>query len=188
MQAKEMSWVAFFAALMAVLAQLSIPLPFSPVPLTGQILGVFLAGAILGRKLGTVAVLVYLLLGAVGLPVFARGGAGIARFLGPTGGYLWGFLLGVYFLGWVTDGSSKLSFLRAAGGMFVCLVVVYALGTLQLAYLMKLTLSKAVALGVLPYVPLDLAKMVLAALVSVRVRRALGEAGLLPLPGGRKNP
>ncbi|MGI9951619.1 biotin transporter BioY [Moorellaceae bacterium AZ2] len=188
MQAKEISWVALFTALMAVLAQVSIPLPFTPVPITGQILGVFLAGAILGRRLGTLAVLVYLLLGAVGLPVFARGTAGIARFLSPTGGYLWGFLLGVYFLGWIIDGSSKLSYLRVAGGMFGCLVVVYALGTAQLAYLMQLTWFKALAMGVLPYVPLDLAKLALAALVSVRVRRALQEAGLLPFPAGRKTP
>ncbi|HBT46897.1 MAG TPA: biotin transporter BioY [Peptococcaceae bacterium] len=183
MKAKEMSWVALFAALIAVLAQVSITLPFTPVPLTGQTLGVFLAGVVLGRRLGAMAVLVYLLLGAAGLPVFARGGAGIARFFGPTGGYLWGFLAGVYLQGWITGSSPRLSYLRAAGGMVVCLAAVYGLGVLQLAYLMKLPLSKALAMGVLPYVPLDLAKLVLAALVGVRVRRALGEAGLLPLPG-----
>lgn len=185
MQAREISMVALFTALIAVLAQISIPLPFTPVPITGQILGVFLAGAILGRRLGTIAVLVYLLLGAIGLPVFARGGAGIARFLGPTGGYLWGFVIGVYLLGWIVEGG-KISYFRVVSGMLACLAVVYFLGTLQLAYLLHLTWGKALILGMIPYIPLDLAKLVLAAAVSLQVRRSLHRAGLLPGPGNQE--
>lgn len=182
MRIKELTVIALFAGIMAVLAQVAIPLPFSPVPITGQILGLFLTGALLGRRLGTWAVLLYLILGALGLPVFARGGAGIARLLGPTGGYLWGFLVGVYLLGWVVDKGNKLTFLRAAGGMLLCLGAVYILGALQLAYLMHLPWQKAFLLGVVPFVPLDILKLLLASVLSVKLRRILKEAGLLSFP------
>lgn len=176
---KELTVAALFAGIMAVLAQVAIPLPFSPVPITGQILGLFLTGALLGRRLGTWAVLLYLILGAIGLPVFSRGGAGIAHLLGPTGGYLWGFLVGVYLLGWMVDRGDKFTFLRTAGGMLICLAAVYILGTLQLAYLMHIPWKKAFLLGVLPFVPLDIVKLFLASVLSVKLRRILKQAGLL---------
>lgn len=182
MRTKELTIVALFAGIMAVLAQVAIPLPFSPVPITGQILGLFLTGALLGRRLGTWAVLLYLILGALGLPVFARGSAGVARLLGPTGGYLWGFLIGVYLLGWVVDKGNKFTFLRAAGGMLLCLGVVYILGALQLAYVMHLPWQKALLLGVVPFVPLDMVKLLLASVLSVKLRRILKQAGLLSFP------
>lgn len=182
MQVREISLAAVFAALISVLAQISIPLPFTPVPVTGQMLGIFLAGAILGRRLGTIAVLAYLLLGAIGLPVFARGGAGIGALLGHSGGYLWGFALGVYLLGWIVEGGKNLSYFRTAGGMLACLIVVYLMGALQLAYILHLNWEKALLLGVLPYIPLDLAKLALAAAVSLPVRRSLQHAKLLPGP------
>lgn len=180
MKAKDMALVALFAALIAVLAQVAVPLPFSPVPITGQVLGVFLVGAILGKNRGTLAIIVYLLLGAIGLPVFARGGAGLAAFVRPSGGYLWGFALGVYVMGLILErGKEEPGYGRLAAGMFACLVIIYVLGTIQLMYLLHLDLAKGLLLGVLPYIPLDLAKMVLAAAISLRVRRALLQAGLL---------
>ncbi|CEP68975.1 BioY protein [Moorella glycerini] len=181
MRTKDMALVALFAALVAVLAQVAIPLPFSPVPITGQVLGVFLAGAILGKNRGTLAIIVYLLLGAIGLPVFARGGAGLAAFARPSGGYLWGFALGVYVMGLVLErGKGEPRYGRLAAGMFTCLVVIYVLGTIQLMYLLHLNLVKGLLLGVLPYIPLDLAKLVLAVAVSFQARRALQQAGYLP--------
>jgi biotin transport system substrate-specific component len=176
-----MALVALFAALVAVLAQISIPLPFSPVPITGQVLGVFLAGAILGKNRGTLAMAVYLLLGAIGLPVFARGGAGLAACVSPSGGYLWGFILGVYSMGLVLErGKGEPGYGRTAAAMLLGLAVVYLLGTLQLSYLLHLNLLKGLLLGAIPYLPLDLAKLALAVTVSLQVRRALGQAGYLP--------
>lgn len=183
MPLKSMTLAAVFSTLIAFLAQLSLPLPFSPVPVTGQTLGVFLAGAILSKKTGTLAVFGYLLLGAVGLPVFARGGAGLAVFLGPTGGYLWGFVLGVYLMGLLLEkGGPDPGYFRLAAGMILCQVAVYILGTLQLSYYLNLTFTRGLILAVGPYIPLDLLKLFLATIVSFRARRVLQRAGYLPAP------
>ncbi|BCV20100.1 biotin transporter BioY [Moorella sp. Hama-1] len=180
MRTRDITLIALFAALVAVLAQVSIPLPFTPVPITGQVLGVLLAGAILGKNKGTLAMVVYLLLGAIGLPVFARSGAGLAAFASPSGGYLWGFILGVYAMGLILEmGQSEPGYLRLIVAMLLCLVVVYTLGTLQLMAILHVDLVKGLFLGVIPYIPLDLAKLVVAAAVGCRVRRALRQAGFL---------
>ncbi|MGI9861066.1 biotin transporter BioY [Moorella naiadis] len=189
MRTRDITLVALLAALVAVLAQISIPLPFTPVPITGQVLGVLLAGAILGKNKGTLAMVVYLLLGAIGLPVFARGGAGLATFASPSGGYLWGFILGVYAMGLILErGHSEPGYPRLIAGMLLCLVVVYTLGTLQLMALLHVNLVKGLLLGVIPYIPLDLAKLILAAAVSYRVRRALRQAGFLVPREARRQP
>lgn len=186
MRTRDMALVALFAALVAVLAQVSIPLPFSPVPITGQVLGVLLAGAILGKNKGTLAMLVYLMMGTIGLPVFNRGGAGIAHFATPSGGYLWGFVVGVYIMGLVLEGRrGEPGYTRLVAAMLACLAVVYTLGTLQLSYLLHLSLAKGLLLGVIPYIPLDLAKLALAAAIGIQARRALRQAGYLPVPQGR---
>lgn len=180
MRTHDITLVALFAALVAVLAQVSIPLPFTPVPITGQVLGVLLAGAILGKNKGTLAMVVYLLLGAIGLPVFARGGAGLAAFVSPSGGYLWGFILGVYVMGLLLEmGQSEPGYPRLIAAMLLCLGIVYTLGTLQLMAILRVNLVKGLFLGVIPYIPLDLAKLVLAAIVSHQTRRALRQAGFL---------
>ena len=89
MSLRELNRIALITALIAVLARLSIPLPFSPVPVTGQLIGIFLAGLLLGGRNGFLAVLAYLLLGAAGAPVFSYGLGGPAVLFGPSGGYLW---------------------------------------------------------------------------------------------------
>ncbi|MDN5347927.1 MAG: biotin transport system substrate-specific component [Clostridia bacterium] len=178
---RNMALAALMAAMIAALAQVAIPLPFTPVAITGQIFGVFLAGAVLGANLGTMSILVYVLLGAIGLPVFAKGGAGLGVLLGPSGGYIWGFILGTYVLGKIVEaGVTEVSYLRLATGMLVCLLIVYTLGTLQLAFLLRLTFLKALLLGVIPYIPLDMAKLLVASGLSLAVRRSLAGAGLLP--------
>ncbi|MDK2820593.1 MAG: biotin transport system substrate-specific component [Clostridia bacterium] len=184
MKTKDLALIALFAALISVLAQISIPLPFSPVPITGQVLGVVLAGAILGRNKGTLAIIVYLLMGAIGLPVFAQGGSGLAAFVKPSGGYLWGFVLGVYAMGLILEmGKKEVGYLRLVISMFVCLMVVYLFGTLQLIYVLQLTPIKGFLLGVAPYIALDIAKILLGAAVSYRVRNALQQAGYIKYSG-----
>ncbi|NLW08108.1 MAG: biotin transporter BioY [Clostridia bacterium] len=180
MPLKSLTLAAMFAVVIAFLAQISIPLPFSPVPVTGQTLGVLLAGTILGKNTGTLAVLGYLLMGAVGLPVFARGGAGLAVFVGPTGGYLWGFVLGVYIMGMFLEKSKhEIGYLRLAAGMVLCLAVLYALGTLQLCYYLQLGFAEAFILAVVPYIPMEILKSSLAVVISYRARKVLKKAGYL---------
>lgn len=177
MQTKNYILCGLFAALMAIMAQISVPIPFSPVPITGQTFGVFLVGGILGSLMGTVAMLVYILMGAVGMPVFHNAQGGIHIVLGPTGGYLWGFVLGVYLLGKVVERKSTYG--RMAAGMGICQLAIYSLGTLQLGFITGLGLPQALMMGVVPFIPLDAAKLFAAAGLSLAVRQQLLKAGLL---------
>ena len=175
---KKLILSSLFAAITALLAQISFPLPFSPVPLTGQTFAVFLTGALLGKCWGAVSLLLYILLGAAGLPVFHNAQGGLQIILGPTGGFLWGFVLGSYFLGKCVE--SRDSYLALLLGMFLCLLTYFALGTLQLSYIAGLDLRQALLLGVLPFLPLDLVKLFAAAQLCLAVKRRLAGTGLLP--------
>ena len=183
MRTRSLTLPPIFAAVTSVLAQVSIPVPFSPVPITGQMLGVFLTGAILGSRLGTISVLTYILLGTVGLPVFAQGRSGPGVLLGPSGGYLTGFVAGTYLLGKIIErGKGPAAYGRTAAGMGLCLLVTYATGCTQLALVLNLAPSRALPVGVLPFLPLDLLKLALATALAVPVRRSLQAAGFLPAP------
>lgn len=165
-----------FAAITALLAQVSILLPFSPVPITGQVFGVFLAGGILGGYWGPLSMLVYLLLGAAGLPVFSNAQGGLHIILGPTGGYLLGFVVGSYFLGKLAE--KRNSYPITVSGMLICLAFIYSLGAFQLALLAGLNLKQTLLLGVLPFLPLDVIKLFAAAGLTLAVKRKLLRAGL----------
>ncbi|MEW6398285.1 MAG: biotin transporter BioY [Bacillota bacterium] len=180
MKVRPLILAALFAAVLSALARLAIPIPFSPVPVTGQMCGVFLAGAVLGSRLGSFSVLVYVLLGAFGLPVFAQGRAGPGVLLGPSGGYLAGFVLGTYASGRVLERRERPGYLTTAAAMALCLLVTYGAGVTQLALVLHLPPAKALGAGVLPFLPLDLAKIAIAAGVAVPVRRSLEAAHLLP--------
>lgn len=182
MKARSLVLSALCAGLTGVLAQVAIPVPFSPVPFTGQMLGVFLTGAVLGKRLGVVSVLTYVFLGMLGVPVFARGMSGASVLLGPTGGYLVGFVAGVYVLGTVAERWSRRDggeYLVLTVAMVFCMMVTYLFGLVHLALVTRLPLGKAFLAGVLPFVPADLVKALLAARLAMPVKRALRSAGLL---------
>lgn len=166
-----------FAAIVALLAQLSIPLPFSPVPLTGQVFGVFLTGSILGSRWGAVSLFVYIVLGTVGLPVFHHMQGGLHIVLGPTGGYLWGFVLGGFLLGKIVERGD--SYINLVIGMLLCLLAIYSTGLLWLAFVSGLGLMQALLLGVVPFIPLDLVKLAVAAPLGLQIRHRLRGAGLI---------
>jgi biotin transport system substrate-specific component len=145
--------------LLALSAQVALPLPFSPVPVTGQTLAVLLLGALLGSRRGALSVLAYLAEGAAGLPVFAGGGSGAAWLLGPTGGYLLGFLGAAWTVGWLCEHLGDRS---VAGTLVILLVgsaVIYLFGLLGLARFVGA--DRALALGLLPFVPGDSIKIAL---------------------------
>ena len=182
MAVRRLTLIAFFTALIAILAQLAIPLPFSPVPLTGQLIGVFLAGTLLGGRDGCLAILAYLLLGAAGAPVFSLGRGGLAMLLGPTGGYLWGFLPGVYLSGRIQEGKQPpcvRGLLAAAGGAFFTLGCTYLGGAIQLSLVTGYSAGEAILAGVLPFIPLDLAKAAIAAVLGARVKKSMHATGAL---------
>ena len=89
--------------LLALLARLSIPVPFSPIPITGQTFGILFLGALLGSRIGALSVIMYIMEGTIGLPVFAGGSIGFLYLLGPTGGYLIGFIPAIYLIGYLSE-------------------------------------------------------------------------------------
>ena len=150
-----------FSFLLGLSAQLAVPLPFSPVPITAQTLVVLLLGSLLGKFRGTLCVLLYLIEGGVGLPLFSGGRAGIAHLVGPTGGYLFGFVAATYIVGFLSQlgWDRKLSLTIAA--MFIGNIVIYIFG---LPWLGRFVGYEIVfSLGLYPFIIGDLLKIAIAA-------------------------
>ena len=146
-------WIALMAALTAVGAVVAIPVvPISPVPITLQTMFVLLAGFILGPKGGALAMLLYIAAGCLGMPVFTGGKAGLAVFLGPTGGFIVGFIPAAIICGFAKGAPVKPYWVLLLASV-VATAVVLALGTAQLALLLKISIGKALAVGVIPFLP-----------------------------------
>lgn len=157
--------VAAFSLFIALTAQISFYLPFTKVPVTLQTLGVLLTGATLGSKRGGLALLAYLAEGATGLPFFAGGAGGIIKLFGFTAGYLWAFPVAAYVTGWLCEKKLDRSFATSAIAMLPGALIIYALGVFWLAFTLHLSLSVAIAQGMLPFIPGDAFKLVIAALL-----------------------
>ncbi|MBQ8585891.1 MAG: biotin transporter BioY [Butyricicoccus sp.] len=168
MQTKDLTAVALLAALAAVCSQFLLPTPWG-VPVSLGTLAVFLAAGLLGAKGAMVSMLIYLALGAVGVPVFAGFRGGLSVLAGPTGGYLVGYLalaaLSGALCGRLPDTKFRLP-LAFACGLAVC----YTLGTLWFAVSTETTVLSALTLCVLPYLPADAVKIVVAAVLCERLR------------------
>ena len=152
--------VSFGLALMTGLgAQVRIPLPFSPVPVTGQVFVVLAIGFIFGKRLGVISQIVYTGLGGLGLPWFAGLAGGVSVLAGPTGGYVLGFLPAVYLVGWLSErvNPERLDMKFIVG--VVGLAAIYCSGLAQLSLSLNIGLAKAVRLGVVPFVWIDLMKL-----------------------------
>lgn len=175
---KELTLTALMTAIICVLGPLSVPLPFSPVPISLTMIGIYLAVYAVGMWRGTVAFIVYLLLGLVGLPVFSGFTGGPGKLLGPTGGYLIGFIFTALISGFFIDRFWR-NYLLSAVGMILGIAVAYVFGTVWLAYSAGMTFSQALAAGVIPYVGFDLIKIVVLMLVGPAVRKALIRANLI---------
>jgi len=166
---------ALLCALCAVLAQIQIPLP--PVPLSLSLLGVHLCGALLGRRWGGAAVGCYVVLGAVGVPVYAGFAGGVSVLFGPTGGFLFGYILCAWMVGLLVQrlGFSRRGLaLSMAAGTLVC----YALGTAWFSFVTGANFAAGIASCVLPFMPGDALKILLAASLSLRMQKPLRAMGL----------
>lgn len=172
----DLALIATFAALIAVCSvSAALPIGLNGVPVTLQVFGVFLAGAVLGMRRGFFAVLLYLAVGAAGLPIFAGGSSGIAPFSGPTSGYLVSFPIAAALIGFVVErarhqGLAVTAIVVAVAGV-IGEVVVYALGALGFIAFASMT-AHAAFTGALTYVPADLIKLVAVAIVAAAVHRA----------------
>ncbi|MBD5464671.1 MAG: biotin transporter BioY [Lachnospiraceae bacterium] len=174
---KALALIGVMAAVTCVMGPLSIPLPFSPVPISLTNLAVYFSVYILGMKKGSISYIIYLLIGFVGLPVFSSFTGGPGKLLGPTGGYLIGFLFMAVICGVFIDkwpDNIYLGFL----GMVIGTLVMYVFGTVWLAYQAGLSLQNALIAGVIPFIPGDLAKIVIAMLIGPRITKRLKKAGL----------
>ncbi|MEE9167714.1 MAG: biotin transporter BioY [Candidatus Neomarinimicrobiota bacterium] len=147
----------------ALLSQIKISLPFTPVPITGQTLGVLLTGAMLGRTRGVAAIVVYLCEGLVGLPVFAGGAFGFTHMLGPTGGYLFGFIPGAFITGLLAEKGWD----RKTGTTILAMVLGnLAILSVGLFWLAPFTgIDRLLELGFLPFIPGEIVKIGLAAVL-----------------------
>jgi len=162
------------AGLTGLLAQARIPLPWSPVPVTGQTFAVLIAGILLGRWWGGISLAIYAGLGAAGLPWFSGWSGGVGYLAGPTGGYIIGFILAALFLGHFTD-----TYIRSRGFLsmlalmlFANFVLIYVPGLLLLGLWLKsvgggsVTFTTLLSMGAIPFIPGDITKAVMAAALA----------------------
>ncbi len=174
---RDLVYIAAFAALTAALGLIPpVPLPIIPVPITLQSLGVMLSGSLLGAKRGGLALLLFLLLVAIGLPVLAGGRGGFGIFLGPSGGFLCAFPLAAFVIGWLTERSPKRFSQRLTLGWMIGINllggigVIYALGIPWLAIAAQRSLLEA-TLGATIFLPGDIFKVVIASMTAVTLHK-----------------
>lgn len=151
------------SVVIALSAQISFLLPFSPVPISGQTFAVLLVGALLGSKRGFAAVAAYLVQGAAGLPVFAGGAGGFIVFAGPTGGYLIGFALAAFAVGWLAERGWDRHAPTTVAAMVIGNLCIYTFGVLWLSHLIGF--EAAISGGLMPFIVGDIVKIALATLL-----------------------
>lgn len=166
-----MIYAAMFGAVTAVGAFIIIPIP--PVPITLQTLFTALSGALLGGSLGALSQVIYVLLGIIGLPVFAGGKAGLGVLFGPTGGYLIGFIAGSYIIGKIIEIKNNAGLFRIVIAMVIGFLVLYTIGILQLSVVAKLGFAKALSVGMIPFLIGDAVKIAVATFVTLKLRKRI---------------
>jgi biotin transport system substrate-specific component len=162
---RDIALVVAGAMLVYLTARISIPVPGSPVPITGQTFGVLLVGGALGFRRGLAAVLLYVLLGVVGLPFFAEGKGGLTVILGASGGYLIGFILAGALVGRLAELGWDRHLAGAVGAMVIGNALIYVVGLPWLAFVAHFDAATAVQKGLVPFIFGDILKLVLAAVV-----------------------
>lgn len=166
----EMTKMALMVAMNCVSAYIIIPLPFSLSPLALQTLIVNLTGYVLNAKQAFMTMLVYLLVGLAGVPVFTGGSAGPGKLFGPTGGYIIGFLVTAVFLAYFK--GEKYNFKRyALLGCVIGIPLIYVFGVVQLKLITSMGWDKAIMTGALPFIPLDIVKCLAAAVIAGPINR-----------------
>jgi|LDZU01.1.fsa_nt_gi biotin transport system substrate-specific component len=168
---KEMILASLFAALTSIGALLVIP--FYPVPITCQTLFTYLSAMLLGKRIGVLSQIIYLVLGFIGLPVFAAGKAGPGVLLGPTGGYLWGFVLSAYTMGYLMEKKTIKRVNNYAVIGIVGLFIINFSGALQLYLVTKLNIQTIFLAGILPFLVGDIIKILAASFIAYKLKLTL---------------
>lgn len=168
---------AIITALICIFAPMSVPIGPVPISLTNLVL--YFAIYLLGWKGSTASYIIYMLLGLVGLPVFSGFQGGPAKLVGPTGGYLIGFIFITIIAGLVFEKTSgKLRIPMTILAMVASTAITYAFGTMWFVHMMECEVSYALGICVFPFIPFDLGKMVIATIIAIPVRKALLKAGI----------
>lgn len=176
MKTKDLIICSLFAAITAILAQISIPFP-GGVPLTMQTLAISLTGILLGAKRSFISQCIYMLLGAIGLPVFASFAGGLQIILGPTGGFILSFPLMAFIIGFICEKTNNKFILFLA--MILGSIANYAIGTLQFSFITNSTLGKSFMLCVVPFLFTGVLKSILATLIGAKLRENKSIKGVL---------
>lgn len=163
--------MVIFIILMALGAFVRVYLPFTPVPFTLQTLFALLSGAFLGSIWGVGSMGLYLFMGACGFPIFAGASCGLLYILGPTGGYLIGFMVAAWIVGNIIGPGSNLSWLKIIAGLSLATSSIFILGITQLILWGKCNLTQALFMGFFPFVPGSIVKILLAAAIIKRFKR-----------------
>lgn len=164
---KKLLTIIIATIFIAIFAQITIPLPY--IPITGQSFAVLLVAYILGWKRGTIAVLLYLLAGAMGLPVFAEGSSGIEKLTGKSGGFLYGFVVAAFLVGFLAENTGFSSFKKALGIMAIGTAVILFFGVMHLS--MHIGFQKALQDGLYPFIAGAVVKIVFGAVVGDYLKR-----------------
>lgn len=174
---RQMAVIGVMAAVTCILGPLSLPLPFSPVPISFTNLAIYLSAYVLGWKRGTLSYIIYLFIGLIGIPVFSSFTGGPGKLFGPTGGYLIGFVFTALICGIFIDkwfSSPLLCFLGLLLGTVVC----YLFGSIWLSYQGGITFGQSLMAGVIPFIPGDFIKILITLLIGSQIRKRLQKAGL----------
>lgn len=168
---KEICYVALFTAVIAVMAQISIPMPLG-VPMTMQTFAITLAAVVLDAKLSTFSTLIYILIGAIGVPVLAGFSGGLDKFVGPTGGFLISFPLMAFIIGFGVEHR------KAFKGAYVVALVVgtvanYVVGVVMFCVLTKSPVMTGITACVVPFIPTAIIKAILASVLGFEIRKRL---------------
>ena len=169
-------YASLMAALISVGAYLTVPIPIGPIPLVLQNLFVFLAGLLLGSLWGLASVGIYLLVGAIGLPVFVGGTGGLAHFLGPTGGYLFGFAAAAFVIGYLAE-RLRDYVVGDVVAVVAGVLMVFLFGVPWLKLVTGMSWEKALLVGMLPFLPGDAIKAVAAVILARAIRPMMKAIG-----------
>ena len=171
-KAQTLTFIALSTAITCIIGPLSIVIPISPVPISLTILAIYISVYAIGLKRGMVSLLLYFLIGFIGLPVFSNFKGGFQVLIGPTGGYIIGFIFVVLCTGIFIERFEKKVYMHVIG-MVIGTLLCYIIGTAWLAYQGNMTFLEALFAGVIPFMWADAIKIIIAAIVGPKLRRAL---------------
>ena len=169
---QTLTFIALSTAITCILGPLSIVIPISPVPISLTILAIFISVYAIGLKRGMISLLLYFLIGFIGLPVFSNFKGGFSVLIGPTGGYIIGFVFVVLCAGLFIDKFESKIYMHVIG-MILGTILCYITGTAWLAYQSEMTFIEALFTGVIPFIWADAIKIIIAAIVGPKLRKAL---------------